>query len=198
MEPSADPVHIIADLTRNATYFWFSRNLEEEPYWVAIDNLGNFPYNNIKKTDKGKLPMSTICVSRLSLLLKERQMTVLSLQRELAQKGRIVNKNTLYRLNSKRPLKKVDLTIAAEICSLLQIGLADLFVIGQREEKEQKVTFTPRKKARVRALLELARKGKLTPAEETELYQLVDEEWEAAINAAHNAVNRQLSISRAG
>jgi phage terminase small subunit len=143
--------------------------------------------------------MSIICISRLPILLKERQMTVLSLQRQLAQQGRIISKNTLYRLASWQPLKKVDLTIAGEICSLLGIGLSELFVIRRQKEGEnnpltpfskgeKRVTFTDEQKARMRILLELAREGKITPKEERELHQLVDEEWEAAIDAAEETI----------
>lgn len=132
--------------------------------------------------------MSTICLSRLPILLKERQMTVLSLQRQLAQQGRVVNKNTLYRLASRQPLKKVDLTIAGEICSLFGIGLDELFVIRQQQGGEKQVTFTNEQKERMRILWELAREGTITPEEERELHQLVGEEWEAAINAAQKNV----------
>ena len=62
-------------------------------------------------------------------------MTVLSLQRQLAQQGRVVSKNTLYRLTSKQPLKKVDLTIAGEICSLFGIGLTDAYTSGTCQRK---------------------------------------------------------------
>lgn len=132
--------------------------------------------------------MSIICISRLPILLKERQMTVLSLQRRLEQQGRVVSKNTLYRLVSWQPLKKVDLTVAGEICSLFGIGLDELFVIRRQKEGEKQVTFTNEQKARMRTLLELAREGKITPKEERELNQLVDEEWEAAINTAKETV----------
>jgi len=130
--------------------------------------------------------MSIICISRLPILLKERQMTVLSLQRKLAQQGCVVSKNTLYRLASVQPLKKVDLTIAGEICLLFGIGLDELFVIRQQQEKQ--ITFTNKQKARMQTLLELAREGAITPKEERELHQLVDEEWEAAISAAKDTV----------
>jgi len=132
--------------------------------------------------------MSIICISRLPILLKEHQMTVPSLQRQLAQQGRVVNKNTLYRLASNQPLKKVDLTIAGEICTLFGIGLDELFVIRRLQEGKKQVTFTKEQKARMRILLELAREGTITPKEERELNQLVDEEWEAAINAAEETV----------
>jgi len=132
--------------------------------------------------------MSIICISRLPILLKERQMTVLSLQRQLAQQGSVVSKNTLYRLASWQPLKKVDLTIAGEICSLFGIGLDKLFLIRRQKEGEKRVIFTNEQKARMRTLLELAREGKITPKEEQQLHQLVDCEWEAAINAAEETV----------
>jgi len=131
--------------------------------------------------------MSIICISRLPILLKERQMTVISLQQRLAQKGCVVSKNTLYRLASRQPLKKIDLTIAGEICLLFGIGLDELFVIRQQQEEKQ-VTFTNKQKARMQTLLDLAREGAITPKEERELHQLVDEEWEAAISAAKDTV----------
>ena len=40
----------------------------------------------------------------------------------------------------------------------------------------------------MRTLLELARERTITPKEERELQQLVDEEWEAAINDARETV----------
>lgn len=132
--------------------------------------------------------MNIICISRLPILLKERQMTVPALQRRLAQQGRVVSKNTLYRLASRQQLKKVDLTIAGEICSLFGIGLDELFVIRRQQEGEKRVTFTNGQKARMRTLLEFAREGTITPKEKRELYQLVDEEWEAAIDAAKETV----------
>ena len=50
------------------------------------------------------------------------------------------------------------------------------------------MTFTNKQKARMRTLLELTREGTITSKEERELHQLVDEEWEAAINAAKETV----------
>jgi hypothetical protein len=58
--------------------------------------------------------------------LAERNLTVLDLHEKVRSQGLEVNKKSLYRLATSRPIHKVDMAIARAVCEALRIELGDL------------------------------------------------------------------------
>jgi DNA-binding Xre family transcriptional regulator len=64
--------------------------------------------------------------STLRTLLAEKNLTVVDLHQMLRKQGFDVNKKSLYRLATSRPVQKLDTAIARAICEALDVRLEDL------------------------------------------------------------------------
>jgi DNA-binding Xre family transcriptional regulator len=112
--------------------------------------------------------------STLRTLLVESNLTVIDLHDKLRDQGFEVNKKSLYRLATSRPIHKLDTAIARAVCEALDIRLQDLIQFSettcslryldhssQKEldhlmEKNNQTKLTPKERARFEELLEQA------------------------------------------
>jgi DNA-binding Xre family transcriptional regulator len=112
--------------------------------------------------------------STLRTLLAERNLTVIDLHDKLREHGFEVNKKSLYRLATSRPIHKIDTAIARAVCEALEVGLEDLIQFSeptfrlryldrssQKEldhlmEKNNQTKLTPKERARFEELLQQA------------------------------------------
>ena len=70
---------------------------------------------------------------RLAELLKERNLTVAELERQIKERfGLAVNPKTLYRLTQAARVQRADLEIAGATAAVLGVGLDDLFAVDAR------------------------------------------------------------------
>ena len=110
--------------------------------------------------------------SRLGLILSQRNLSVLALQRKLEDAGAPVNVKSLYRLVEDAPLQKIDLRIAAAVCKACDLELGDL--ISFEKPQAQLQQLDPKTQSRLDALMEKNNEGQLTAAERREFAELAD------------------------
>ena len=110
--------------------------------------------------------------SRLGLILSQRNLSVLALQRKLEDAGAPVNVKSLYRLADDAPLEKIDLRIAAAICKACGLELGDL--ISFEKPQAQLRRLDAKTQSRLDTLMEKNNDGKLTAAERREFAALAD------------------------
>ena len=110
--------------------------------------------------------------SRLGLILSQRNLSVLALQRKLEDAGAPVNVKSLYRLAEDAPLQKIDLRIAAAICKACGLELGDLISFEKPQAQLQRLDA--KTQSRLDALMEKNNDGKLSAAERKEFSALAD------------------------
>lgn len=121
--------------------------------------------------------MSIVVYPRLAELLKERDLTVAELERQIKERfGLTVNVKTLYRLAQTAPVQRADLEIAGAAASILGVGLDDLFTVDARSNDDSEADLQllgPAANRRMAALVDRQAHGLLTDEEWSELEQLV-------------------------
>jgi len=126
---------------------------------------------------EGGDPMSVMVYPLLGELLRDRDMTVPDLEREIArQYGMTVERAALERLMQPTPIRGADLEIAGAVSKILGIGLDDLFdVRAVRDEYDDEGgQFLSRSEERAMALLfDRQDEGTITDAEQEELDALI-------------------------
>jgi transcriptional regulator with XRE-family HTH domain len=122
--------------------------------------------------------MSVVVYPRLAELLKERNLTVAELERQIKERfGLAVNPKTLYRLTQAAPVQRADLEIAGATAAVLGVGLDDLFAVDARPaddngEADLRI-LGPADSRRMAALVDRQAHGLLTDEEWAELEKLV-------------------------
>src|SRR5260370_30565616 len=77
--------------------------------------------------------MGVVVFPRLAALLRERNLSVAELDRQLKERfGLSVNVKTLYRLTQAAPVQRADLEVAGATATVLGVGLDDLFTVDAR------------------------------------------------------------------
>ena len=122
--------------------------------------------------------MSVVVYPRLAELLRERNLTVAELERQLKERfGLAVNPKTLYRLTQAAPIQRADLEIAGATATILGVGLDDLFAVEARSaddngEADLRI-LGPADSQRMAALVDRQAHGLLRDEEWAELEKLV-------------------------
>src|SRR5271166_6056431 len=111
--------------------------------------------------------------STLRTLLAEKNFTVADLHERLREQGFDVNKKSLYRLTTSRPVQKVDTAIARAICEALDVGLEDL--IQFQKPKFELQRLDRRSQKQLDRLMDKNNEGKLTEKERAQFKALLDE-----------------------
>jgi hypothetical protein len=122
--------------------------------------------------------MSVVVYPRLAELLKEKNLTVAELERQIEERfGLSVNIKTLYRLTQHAAVQRADLEIAGAAAAILGVGLDDLFTIEARPSTEDNEAdlpvLGPEESRRMTALMERQAQRLLTEEEWAELETLV-------------------------
>lgn len=148
--------------------------------------------------------MSVSIYSQLDRLLRERQLTISELEREIEQRyGLVVAAGALDHLAHADPVERADLKLAAATAAILGVGLADLFEVEvvpvDPAPPEGEAYLHPRQRARFAELLDIQSRRELTTAERAELDRLLDE-YGAQVEERHDsayACQRDISIEQA-
>lgn len=127
--------------------------------------------------------------SMLGLILAQQNVSVLGLQRKLAQLGMAVNIKSLYRLVSDLPMQKIDLHIAAAVCKVCNVELGDL--IRFQKPKAQLHRLDDKAQARLDALMDKNNEGRLTSAERKEFGVLADRAHRISLENARTLLAEQ-------
>jgi len=110
--------------------------------------------------------------SRLRILLAKLNWTVFQLHRRLAAEGFAVNIKSLYRLASEEPLEKIDLRIAAAICSVCKVTFGELITL--EKPRAQLRQLDAKTQARLNELMERGNDGTLTARQKKEFELLAE------------------------
>ena len=111
--------------------------------------------------------------STLRTLLAEKNLTVVDLHQMLRKQGFDVNKKSLYRLATSRPVQKLDTAIARAICEALDVRLEDL--IQFQKPKFELQRLDRRSQQELDRLMDKNNEGKLTEKERARFKTLLDE-----------------------
>jgi DNA-binding Xre family transcriptional regulator len=111
--------------------------------------------------------------STLRTLLAEKNLTVIDLHEKLRDQGFGVNKKSLYRLATSRPVQKIDTAIARAVCKALGVGLGDLIQFQKPRFELQRLN--PRSEKELDRLMDKNNGGKLTEKERARFKTLLDE-----------------------
>lgn len=123
--------------------------------------------------------MSVAVYPRLSELLRQRNLTVAELSRQIARRfGLTVDPKTLYRLTDAAPIQRADLAIAGAVASILDVGLDDLFEVQAVPVAAVPIAseinaLDPWQSHRLSELFDRQAHGILSPTEAVELEALV-------------------------
>jgi hypothetical protein len=124
--------------------------------------------------------VSVAVYPRLEELLRERNLTVAELKRQIvARYGLTFDQRTLDRLAQREPVRRADLTIAGAAAQILGVGLGDLFAVeaipvGVSSHPDDDLLDDDQAE-RMLELLDLQDERPLTRSERRELRGLVDE-----------------------
>lgn len=122
--------------------------------------------------------------STLRALLAEKKLTVVNLHEILRVRGLAVNRKSLYRLASLRPVQKVDTAIVRGICEALDVRLEEL--IQFEKPRLELARLEPRLQEELDMLIEKNNDDRLTGDEETRFNTLV--------NAARRVMFKNLRV----
>ncbi len=120
--------------------------------------------------------MSVIVYPRLGTLLREKQLTVAELERQIESRfGLAVNPKSLYRLTQATPVQRADLEIAGATAAVLGVGLDDLFTVEavSSDDETEAAILGPAESKRMSALIEKQRCQLLADDEWDELEAIV-------------------------
>lgn len=122
--------------------------------------------------------MSVVVYPRLGELLKEKNLTVAELERQIKERfGLSVNVKTLYRLTQAAAIQRADLEIVGATATILGVSLDDLFTVEARSHADDGETdlaiLGPAESRRMAALVDRQAHGLLTDEEWAELEKLV-------------------------
>jgi len=123
---------------------------------------------------EGGGPMSVMVYPLLGALLRDRDMTVSALAREIARPyGTTVEREALERLMQPTPIRGADMEIAGAVSKILGVGLDDLFDVRD-EFDDEGGQFLSRSEERAMALLfDRQDEGTITDGEQQELDALI-------------------------
>jgi hypothetical protein len=118
--------------------------------------------------------MSVMVYPLLGALLRDRDMTVSALAREIARPyGTTVEREALERLMQPTPIRGADMEIAGAVSKILGVGLDDLFDVRD-EFDDEGGQFLSRSEERAMALLfDRQDEGTITDGEQQELDALI-------------------------
>ncbi len=120
--------------------------------------------------------MSVVVYPRLGTLLRQKQLTVAELERQIKLRfGLAVNPKSLYRLTQAAPVQRADLEIAGATAAVLGVGLDDLFTVEavSKDDETEVDIVGPAESERMSALIERQKCQMLTDDEWDELESLV-------------------------
>jgi DNA-binding Xre family transcriptional regulator len=112
----------------------------------------------------------TLAYSQLPKLLHEHRWTVADFIKKLTARGIALDKKSVYRLASPKPLQTINVRILGAVCDELKIGIADL--ITWQQPKPMLHRIDEKMQARLAVLMDKNNDGKLTPQEAKELAEL--------------------------
>jgi DNA-binding Xre family transcriptional regulator len=111
--------------------------------------------------------------STLRTLLLEKNLTVVDLHEMLRNRGFDVNKKSLYRLATSRPVQKLDTAIVRAICEALDVRLEDL--IQFQKPKFELRRLDRKSQQELDRLMDKNNEGNLTEKEQARFKTLLDE-----------------------
>ncbi|MBV8140010.1 MAG: helix-turn-helix transcriptional regulator [Deltaproteobacteria bacterium] len=111
--------------------------------------------------------------STLRTLLAEKNLTVVDLHEMVRKQGFEVNRKSLYRLATSRPVQKLDTAIARAICEALDVSLEDL--IQFQKPKLELKRLDRKSQQELDGLMNKNNEGGLTEQEQTRFKMLLDE-----------------------
>ncbi len=112
----------------------------------------------------------TLAYSQLPKLLHEHRWTVADFIKKLTARGVALDKKSVYRLASPKPLQTINVRILGAVCDELNISIADL--ITWQQPKPMFHRIDEKMQARLSFLMEKNNEGKITPREAKELAEL--------------------------
>ena len=127
--------------------------------------------------------------STLRTLLAEKNLTVVDLHQMLRKQGFDVNKKSLYRLATSRPVQKLDTAIARAICEALDVRLEDL--IQFQKPKFELQRLDRRSQEELDRLMDKNNEGKLTEKERARFKTLLDEVQKVTLYNSKMLVNQK-------
>jgi len=127
--------------------------------------------------------------STLRTLLAEKNFTVADLHERLREQGFDVNKKSLYRLTTSRPVQKIDTAIARAICEALDVGLEDLIQFQKPKFELQRLDRKSEKE--LDRLMGKNNEGKLTEKERAQFKALLDEVHKITLYNSKMLVDRK-------
>jgi DNA-binding Xre family transcriptional regulator len=127
--------------------------------------------------------------STLRTLLAEKNLTVVDLHQMLRKQGFDVNKKSLYRLATSRPVQKLDTAIARAICEALDVRLEDL--IQFQKPKFELQRLDRRSQQELDRLMDKNNEGKLTEKERARFKTLLDEVQKVTLYNSKMLVNQK-------
>jgi len=111
--------------------------------------------------------------STLRTLLAEKNLTVVDLHGKLRKRRFEVNKKSLYRLATSRPVQKIDTAIARAVYESLDVGLEDLIQFQKPRFELQRLNRRSEKE--LDRLMDKNNEGKLTAKDRARFKTLLDE-----------------------
>ena len=127
--------------------------------------------------------------STLRTLLAEKNLTVVDLHQMLRKQGFDVNKKSLYRLATSRPVQKLDTAIARAICEALDVRLEDL--IQFQKPKFELQRLDRRSQEELDRLMDKNNEGKLTEKERARFKTLLNEVQKVTLYNSKMLVNQK-------
>jgi DNA-binding Xre family transcriptional regulator len=112
----------------------------------------------------------TLAYSRLPKILHEHRWTVADFIKKLSARGVSLDKKSVYRLASVKPLQTINVRILGAVCEELKVGIADL--ITWQQPKPELHRIDEKMQDRLSALMAKNNEGKLTAQEAKELAEL--------------------------
>jgi hypothetical protein len=109
--------------------------------------------------------MGAVFVSRLGLVLRERQLNVRELQRRLHARGHPISRGAIDRLVSDRPVRKVELDVLVPLLDELGVSFDDAFVRMPSETLVNRNAARPATAEAARRLASNIRRARLADAD---------------------------------
>ena len=144
--------------------------------------------------------MAVAVYPRLGELLRERNLTVAELERQIeSQLGVAVDRKTLYRLASSQSVQRADLEIAGAAAVVLGVDLGDVFDVRATpvaaEDEAHLADLPPEQSKRLATLLDQQDRRRLTRKEQMELKTLMAERGRRLHDYYLREIARQRGVS---
>jgi len=112
----------------------------------------------------------TVAYSRLPSILAEHRWTVAEFIKKLGANGVALDKKTVYRLASPKPIETINARVLGAVCAELKIGIGE--IITWQQPKPELHRIDEKTQARLSWLMSKNNEGRLNPGEARELAEL--------------------------